>query len=139
MIPLIWMFFFEEIPCSIEKSANMDKIRWSSDTIKLNYSYTTFQDEVAYLKYYFEGRYELVKEYLYENDSYCTVTFVDQLNRCKKYFVRQGEMIPNSILGFISGQCKCDAWCYDIGRNYSPTRPVFSDIILYAKSNETIN
>ena len=128
--------FFDEVPLIIEKSANMDKIRWSSDKIKLNYSYTTFRDEIAYLKYYFEKRSELIKGFLYENDSYCTVTFVDNLNRSKKYFIRQGERLPDEILGFMRGQCNCDAWCYDNGRNYSPTRPIFSDIILYAKNNE---
>lgn len=128
--------FFEGIPLFIEKSANMDKIRWSSDGIKLNYSYTTFQDEAAYLKYYFEKRSELIKGYLYESNRYCTVTFVDQLNRRKKYFIERGELLPNEILGFMRAQCKCDAWCYDNGKNYSPVRPIFSDIILYENNNE---
>lgn len=128
--------FWSELPLLIEPSVKMDEVRWSNNEDKLNYSYTTFRDEVAYLEYYFEKRYELVKEYLYENENYCTVTFVDKLNRSKKYFIRQGEMLPNEILSYMRQECNCDAWCWESGKNYNSARPVFSDIILYAKNNE---
>lgn len=128
--------FWSELPFLIEPSVKMDEVRWSSDEDKLNYSYATFHDEIAYLEYYFEKRYELVKEYLYENENYCTVTFVDKLNRSIKYFIRQGERLPNEILSYMRQQCNCDAWCWESGKNYNPARPVFSDIFLYAKNNE---
>lgn len=123
--------FFAVTSRMIEKSVQMDEIKWASDTVKTNYSYMTYQDEMEYVKYYYENRYTLLESYLHETNQFCTVTFVDQLNRAKKYYLRRGEELPDEILDFMNIECVCDTWYREDGKPYGTHRPVFSDLVLY--------
>ncbi len=115
----------------IEQSVQMDEIRWESDDVKTNYSYMSYQDEMEYVKYYYEQRYELLREYLHETDHFCTVTFVDRLNRAKKYYLRRGEELPEEIVDHMNTECGCDTWYREDGKPYGMKRPVFSNMVLY--------
>lgn len=115
----------------IEQSVQMDEIRWESDDVKTNYSYMSYQDEMEYVKYYYEQRYELLREYLHETDHFCTVTFVDRLNRAKKYYLRRGEELPEEIVDHMNTECGCDTWYREDGKPYGMKRPVFSNMVLH--------
>ena len=48
--------FFEDTSAMLAASVRMDAARWQNNLDRLNYSYDSFEDEIAYLRYYYQER-----------------------------------------------------------------------------------
>ena len=68
-----------------------------------------------------------------ENASSYTVTFTDGGDINKNAYVKRGEIPAEDIFENMKGMFGCSSWKLDInGPAYTPVRPVYNDIVLYA-------
>ncbi len=117
----------------IKDSVKMDKACYKRTWIDWpNPSYTTFDEEREYLKYYYDNRFALVKEMLNNNELFSDVVFMNG-NRGRTCYVRNGEILPYEIMNYVESLYGCKGWSIDEGVSYEYGRPVFGDMILHAK------
>ncbi|MGN0277916.1 MAG: CotH kinase family protein [Lachnospiraceae bacterium] len=125
-------------------SVRMDEIRWGSSKnnsyTKFNAEYTTFEDAVKYMTYYLNTRYQLIRGYLYEPEQYHQVEFVNTGSRLeydsRRYWVRDGEKIPDEVLTYLRQIFECDGWSFVDGRDCQVNRPILGDMKLYSYAEE---
>lgn len=132
--------YYETICASIR----MDEIRWDSPKnnsyTNFNAEYISFEDAVEYMTYYLNVRYQLVRGYLYEPEQYHQIEFVNTASRLeydsRRYWVRDGEKIPDEVLAYLRENFECDGWSYEDGRHCQVNRPIFGDMKLYSYAEE---
>ena len=121
---------------SVHKSLELDKARWEyigSEKEDVGGSYVSIDDEFEYLKYYCNERFELLNNLLNNASYVSTVTFTDGGNINKNAYVKRGEIPAEDIFENMKGMFGCSSWKLDInGPVYTPVRPVYNDIVLYA-------
>ncbi len=125
--------FFETIPQKLSQSVDMDSVRWQNNLDRLNYSYNSFEDETAYLKYYYDERMRIVNEIVNKTGVYHTISFVNPEGRSKSCFIKDGELLTAETLSLMRIGLQCDTWTYDNGKIYQQGRPIFGDMILYGR------
>ncbi len=128
--------YLEEAELFLQKSVQMNEIRWENDAERLNYSYNAFAEEVSYLKYYYRERLTLVNNLLNEPHRYHTITFTNSAGRSKDCWILDGEVLAKDILDFMKSQYGCMHWTFENGNIYQQGRPVFGDMILYAAEGD---
>lgn len=132
--------YYETICASIR----MDEIRWGSPKnnsyTNFNAEYTTFEDAVEYMTYYLNVRYQLVRGYLYEPEQYHQVEFVNTGSRLeydsRRYWVKDGEKIPDEVLTYLREIFECDGWSFEDGGHCQVNRPILGDMKLYSYAEE---
>lgn len=126
--------FLEETPDSLSLSVRMDSVRWQNNLDRLNYSYDCFDDEVAFLSYYFDERAAIASEWINETGVYHMVTFTVPEGTSKSCFVRDGELLTASVLSFMREELECGIWSREDGSVYQQGRPVFGNMTLYGST-----
>lgn len=126
--------FLEETPDRISQSVRMDSVRWQNNLDRLNYSYDCFDDEVAFLSYYFDERAAIASEWINETGVYHMVTFTVPEGTSKSCFVRDGELLTASVLSFMREELECGIWSREDGSVYQQGRPVFGNMTLYGST-----
>ena len=116
--------YLEEAELFLQKSVQMNEIRWENDAERLNYSYNAFAEEVSYLKYYYRERLTLVNSLLNEPQRYHTITFTNSAGRSKDCWILDGEVLAKDILDFMKSQYGCMHWTFENGNIYQQGRPV---------------
>lgn len=123
--------FFEEMPETLRRSVAMDEERWQSNLDRLNYSYDSFAEEAAYVKYYYEERIEIVGKFINKTGEYHMVTFTGPTGRSKNCLVADGELLKDEMLVFMRNELHCDMWTHRNGTAYQMGRPILGDMVLY--------
>ena len=126
--------FLEETPDRLSLSVRMDSVRWQNNLDRLNYSYDCFDDEVAFLSYYFDERAAIASEWINETGVYHMVTFTVPEGTSKSCFVRDGELLTASVLSFMREELECGIWSREDGSVYQQGRPVFGNMTLYGST-----
>lgn len=126
--------FLEEIPDRISMSVRMDSARWQNSLDRLNYSYDCFEDETAFLSYYFYERAEIASEWINETGEYHIVTFTSAKGSSKSCFIRDGELLTASVLSHMKEELDCENWTHENGSVYQQGRPVFGNMTLYGST-----
>lgn len=126
--------FLEETPDRLSLSVRMDSVRWQNNLDRLNYSYDCFDDEVAFLSYYFDERAAIASEWINETGVYHMVTFTVPEGTSKSCFVRDGELLTASVLSFMKEELECGIWSREDGSVYQQGRPVFGNMTLYGST-----
>ena len=126
--------FLEETPDRLSLSVRMDSVRWQNNLDRLNYSYDCFDDEVAFLRYYFDVRAAIAAEWINETGVYHMVTFTVPEGTSKSCFVRDGELLTASVLSFMREELECGIWSREDGSVYQQGRPVFGNMTLYGST-----
>ncbi|MDE7184409.1 MAG: CotH kinase family protein [Lachnospiraceae bacterium] len=128
--------FLEETPDRIALSIKMDSARWQNSLDRLNYSYDCFEEEVAFLSYYFHERAAIASEWINETGVYHMVTFTVPQGVSKSCFIRDGEFLAASVLSLMREELQCEIWSHENGNIYQQGRPVFGDMTLYGSAEE---
>lgn len=123
--------FFEDASALLAASVRMDAARWQNNLDRLNYSYDSFEDEIAYLRYYYQERAEIAGEQVNETGTYHMVTFMAPDGGSKSCFIKDGELLTSSIVSLMSSALGCNTWTHENGNVYQLGRPVWGDMTLY--------
>ena len=128
--------FFEETSDRLSMSIEMDSARWQNNLDRLNYSYNCFEEETAFLSYYFHERVAIASEWINETGVYHMVTFTAPAGSSKSCFIRDGELLAASLLAIMRAELQCEIWSHENGSVYQQGRPVFGNMTLYGSAEE---
>ncbi|MCM1386281.1 MAG: CotH kinase family protein [Bacillus sp. (in: Bacteria)] len=126
---------------SVKTSVNMENIIYGSMT-RACIDAGSFDTNIAYLKWYMNGRIALVTDFVRNPDVYHKVHIEDERTG-RVYWVKDGETIPESV---IRGICTHYGWAdlsFESGTAFWEGYPILADLVLYPiegnQVEETVN
>ncbi|MCM1253602.1 MAG: CotH kinase family protein [Clostridium sp.] len=126
---------------SVKTSVSMENIIYGSMT-RACIDAGSFDINIAYLKWYMNGRIALVTDFVRNPDAYHRVHIEDERTG-RVYWVKDGETIPESV---IRGICTHYGWAdlsFESGTTFWEGYPILADLVLYpiegSKVEETVN
>ena len=118
----------------IDASIQMDDIRWAhSDGYTRRSPERDWQQAIGCLKNYIRKRMEFFDKVWLSGEPYYRIFFWDGDTAVAVTYVRAGETIPDTLLDYVAGCLAQDSFRTAEGENYDASRPVDSDMDLYAQ------
>ncbi len=126
--------YIESVCGQIRLSVQMDDIRWAhSEGYTRRSPERDWQEAVACLKDYMRRRMEFFDDVWLSGEQYYRIFFRNGDTAVAVTYIREGDTIPDTLLGYVAGCLAQDSWRTAEGQTYDASQGVYSDLDLYAQ------
>lgn len=130
----------DELCGRIDSSVRMDDIRWAhSESYTRRSDERVWEEAVDRLKDYMRGRMLYFDGVWLSGETYHRIFLLDGDTVVAVTYVRDGDVIPESLLDYAAGCLGQNNWKTDAGELYDRSESVYADVNLYAVTVQTNN